>query len=83
MPDSLARLILATDKQKATLVASFGSPYLLNQLPGYTSAYLLAWSDAVSTEKAVGRAVSARAPITGKLPITLGPQLPRGFGLSP
>jgi len=83
MPDSLARLILATDKQKASLVASFGSPYLLNQLPGYTSAYLLAWSDAVSTEKAVGRAVSARAPITGKLPITLGPQLPRGFGLSP
>jgi beta-N-acetylhexosaminidase len=81
MPDSLARLVLATEKQKTTLLASFGSPYLLAQLPGYGSAYLLAWSDAPSTERAVGRALSAGAPVTGKLPITLSPLLSRGYGV--
>ena len=81
MPDSLARLVLATEKQKPTLLASFGSPYLLAQLPGYSGAFLLAWSDAPSTEKAVGRAATGRAAVTGKLPITLSPAYPRGFGI--
>jgi len=81
MPDSLAKLIVATEKQKPTVLASFGSPYLLAQLPGYTGGYLLAWSDAPSTERAVGRALSAGVPITGRLPITLAPQYPRGYGV--
>ncbi len=82
MPDSLAKLVLATEKQKPTLLASFGSPYLLSQLPGYSSSYLLAWSDAISTEKAVGKAIAQRAAIGGKLPITLTPQYPRGWGVT-
>jgi hypothetical protein len=82
MPDSLARLILATDRQKPTVLASFGSPYLLSQIPGYGNTFLLAWSDAPSTERAVGRAISANAAITGTLPITLNAQLPRGFGIA-
>jgi beta-N-acetylhexosaminidase len=78
MPDSLARLVLATEKVKPTVVASFGSPYLLAQLPNYAGTYLLAWSNAPSTEKAVGRAVTGQAGIGGTLPITLSPRYPRG-----
>ena len=81
MPDSLAGLVLATDRQKPTVVASLGSPYLLAQLPGYAGTYLIAWSDAPSTERAVARALAAMAPITGHLPITLSPQYPRGAGI--
>jgi beta-N-acetylhexosaminidase len=81
MPDSLARVAVATARERPTIVASLGSPYLLAQLPGYSGGYLLAWSDAPSTERAVGRALAAGAPITGKLPITLSSQFPRGWGL--
>ncbi|MBI4503484.1 MAG: hypothetical protein HY700_20280 [Gemmatimonadetes bacterium] len=81
MPDSLANLMLVVSRQKPTMLASFGSPYLLAQLPGYAGGYLLAWSDAPSTERAVGRALSAGALITGTLPITLSPLLPRGYGV--
>src|SRR5205085_2301493 len=35
MPDSLAKMMLAVSRQKPTVLASFGSPYLLAQLPGY------------------------------------------------
>ncbi len=81
MPDSLARLVLATAAQKPTVVASLGSPYLLNQLPGFSGTYLLAWSDVPATERAVARALAGGAAITGRLPITLGPETPRGFSL--
>lgn len=81
MPDSLARTVLATAPQRATVVASLGSPYLLAQMPGYASGYLLAWSDSPATERAVARALAGSAPVTGRLPITLSPQYPRGFGI--
>ena len=81
MPDSLSHLILTTSRKKTTLLASFGSPYLLSQLPGYSGAYLLAWSDAPATERAVGRVLSAGAPITGTLPITLSSGFQRGYGV--
>jgi beta-N-acetylhexosaminidase len=81
MPEPLAQLVLAAERQKPAFVASLGSPYLLAQLPGYAGGYLLAWSDALSTERAVAQALTGQAPITGKLPITLSPQYPRGFGI--
>ncbi len=81
MPDSLARLVLATDRRVPTVVASLGSPYLLAQLPGYAGAYAIAWSDAPATERAVARALSGGAVVTGRLPITLSPDFPRGFGI--
>lgn len=81
LPDSLAALIGATAAAKATLLVSLGSPYLLNQLPGFGGTYLLAWSDAPATERAVARALTGAAPITGKSPVALPPQWPKGSGL--
>jgi beta-N-acetylhexosaminidase len=81
LPDSLVTLIQQTDRQKPTTLVSLGSPYLLNQVEGYSGSYLLAWSDFLATELAVARALAGGAPITGKLPITLSEDYPLGFGV--
>ncbi len=81
LPDPLAGLILSTERRTPTVLASFGSPYLLAQLPGFDGAYLLAWSDNAATELAVARAIAANAPITGRLPITLSSTHSRGHGI--
>lgn len=81
LPDSLAALIGATAARQPTILVSFGSPYLLNQLPGYTGAYLIAWSDVLATERAVAYALAGGAPITGHLPITLNADDPIGSGI--
>ena len=82
LPDSLAVLINATAQTKATVLVSFGSPYLLNQLPGFGGAYLLAWSDVPATERAVADALTGRAALTGRSPVALAPGQPRGAGIS-
>lgn len=81
LPDSLGALILATDSGMPTVVASLGSPYLLDALPGFSGAYLIAWSDTRFTEEALARALTGSAPITGRLPISLGDEYPVGSGL--
>jgi beta-N-acetylhexosaminidase len=80
LPDSLARLIAATDSAKPSVLVSFGSPYLLGQVPTVGS-YLIAWSDVRATERAVARALLGYSPIGGHLPIRIPPAYPLGWGL--
>jgi beta-N-acetylhexosaminidase len=80
LPDSLARLIMATDSVKPTVLLSLGSPYLLNQTPTVKS-YLIAWSGVRAAERAAGRALLGWSPIRGKLPIRIPPGYPIGHGL--
>ncbi len=80
LPDSLARLIVTTDSVKPTLLVSLGSPYLLSQAPGVKS-YLIAWSGARVSERAVGLALLGQVPIRGRLPIRLPPGYAVGHGL--
>jgi beta-N-acetylhexosaminidase len=79
MPDSLARLIMATDSTRPTVLVSLGSPYLLDQTPTVKS-YLLAWSAVRAAERAVGLALLGQVPIAGHLPIRL-PPYPVGHGI--
>ncbi len=81
MPDSLARLIQQTAGTKPTALVSFGSPYLLSQLPTFRGAFLVAWSDATSAERGAARALAGGAPITGRLPIALNGTYARGHGV--
>lgn len=60
---------LRTANTKVVLV-SFNNPYLQLGLP-LTEAHLLAWSPWTASQRAAARALLGRAPITGKLPITL------------
>jgi beta-N-acetylhexosaminidase len=80
LPDSMARLIMATDSAKPTVLLSLGSPYLLNQAPSVKS-YLIAWSGLRAAERAVARALLGLSPIRGKLPIRIPPAYPIGHGL--
>lgn len=80
MPPDIAALIDSTAARRPTVLASFGSPYLLNQVP-LVRSYVLGWGVRPMNEQAVARALSGLAPITGHLPITLAPDLPRGAGL--
>lgn len=80
LPDSLARLIMATDSVKPTVLVSLGSPYLLNQTPTVKS-YLIGWSGTRAAERAVARALLGWSPIRGTLPISLPPAYPIGHGV--
>jgi beta-N-acetylhexosaminidase len=81
LPDSLARLIQGTATERPTMVVSFGSPYLLAQLPAFPGGYLVAWGANLAAERAAADALTGRGPIGGRLPISLDPQRPRGSGI--
>lgn len=80
IPDSLATLITVTSRSRPTILVSLGNPYLITQLPDVWS-YLIAWRATAIAEQAVARAMAGTTPITGRLPISLPPTYPLGWGL--
>ena len=60
-------------------VVSFGSPYLLAAFPS-VGTYLLAWGGADASQLAAADALLGRAPITGRLPVSIPPLHRRGEG---
>jgi beta-N-acetylhexosaminidase len=80
IPAPLAALISATARHQATVLVSLGNPYLIGQLPEVGS-YLIGWRANAVTEQAVARALAGAAPITGRLPISLPPSYPHGWGV--
>jgi beta-N-acetylhexosaminidase len=79
MPAPVAGLIEATARERPSGLVSFGTPYLLAQVPS-VALYLLAWTDNPLTEEAVAGALTGAA-ITGRLPIELPPGYPWGWGI--
>ena len=80
--DSLAAL--AGELARGTvplIVASLGSPYLIQQMPT-VPAYLVAWADNDITERAVANALLGRADIGGRMPVSLPPSFGVGTGLA-
>jgi beta-N-acetylhexosaminidase len=80
LPAALTELIGRTARERPTVLASLGNPYVLSGLPEVGS-YLIGWRSNAVTERAVARALAGAAPITGQLPISLPPSYPRGWGL--
>lgn len=80
-PRAFVEFLGALRSQGAKVVLlSFGSPYLLLQVPEIGS-YGIAWGGTPSSQKAAARAVSGAAPIRAKLPISIPPLLPIGAGV--
>ena len=79
--DSTHQELLAALKKAGVkyVVVSFGDPYLpaLKPIPTYLAGY----SYTGVTMRAMADAIFGRAPITGRLPVTLEKQYPRGHGL--
>lgn len=81
MAESHAKLIeslLAAGRP--VIVVSYGSPYLLKQVPG-VPAYLATYGWADSSQRAAISALFGEHPVTGTLPVTLPGLFPLGHGL--
>jgi beta-N-acetylhexosaminidase len=78
----VGKLALDTLISRGTpLVAiNFGNPYLLRDFPGLKT-YVVAYGDMQSLQTAAARAILGEIDITGRLPMTLTLQLPRGSGI--
>jgi hypothetical protein len=44
-------------------------------------SYLIGWRSNTVTEQAIARALAGEIAITGRLPISIPPDYPRGWGL--
>jgi beta-N-acetylhexosaminidase len=80
LPEGEAQAIDTIAAHHPTLLISFGSPYLISQVPA-VQAYLLAWTANPTSEMAVARALTGQAPISGKSPIVIPPSWPIGTGV--
>jgi beta-N-acetylhexosaminidase len=80
LPTRLSDLIGGSARARPTVLVSLGNPYLISRLPEVGS-YLIGWRSNPVTEEAVARALAGAAPITGKLPISIPPLYPRGWGV--
>jgi beta-N-acetylhexosaminidase len=80
------RAVLDLVRQLATrgnrpVVVAFGNPYLLQDVP-QAPAYLVAWGGSALAQNAAAAALLGRAPISGRLPITIPGSAPLGTGLT-
>jgi len=68
------------DTGARTVAVSFGSPYILRDLPRLPT-YLCAWGSQPDMQMAAARALLGETSITGRLPVTIPGLAPRGSGL--
>ncbi len=80
LPEPLTTLISSVGRTGPTILISLGNPYLISSLPEVGS-YLIGWRANSVTEQAVARALAGKAAITGRLPIAIPPDYPRGWGV--
>jgi len=80
LPEAWAALADSVAKARPSILVSLGSPYVASQVPSIGS-YLAAWTPSAMMEAAVAKALAGKAPITGKLPISIPPLFGLGSGL--
>ena len=80
LPQQFTALMDSTARKKRTVLITFGSPYLISQVPSIGS-YILGWQSRGMSERAMAAALSGTAPITGKLPISIPGGGPFGYGI--
>ena len=61
------------------VVVSFGTPYLLQQMPS-VPAYVIAWGPSAASQLAAARALLGANDVTGRLPISIPPYASLGSG---
>jgi beta-N-acetylhexosaminidase len=65
---------------KPVVLISFGTPYLLNQVPS-VKAYAVAWGGSESSQRAAALALLGVNAITGRLPTSIPPYVSIGEGI--
>jgi beta-N-acetylhexosaminidase len=72
--------LLAVAPASKIVAVSFGSPYVLRELPALET-YLCAWGSQTDMQTAVARAILGETAITGRLPVTIPGLASRGTGI--
>ncbi len=81
VPEAMSDFVRALAERRVPhIVISFGSPYLLSDLPEAQS-YLLAWSGSEVSQVAAARALFGEIPIRGRTPTRLPPFFDIGDGI--
>lgn len=69
LPDHLVKRITASLKQEPeAVVVSFGSPYILSQIPE-AKHFVCAWGEGEASQRAAAWAVQGKIPFRGKMPV--------------
>ena len=79
-PEGKAAVASLLASGRPVVAVSFGSPYLLRDLPGLET-YLCAYGPQALVQSAAARAVYGEAEIEGRLPVTIPGVAPRGAGI--
>jgi beta-N-acetylhexosaminidase len=66
------RELVRTRQGNGVVVVTFGTPYLLQQIPD-APAYMIAWGTHVASQRAAARALLGEIDITATLPISIPP----------
>lgn len=77
-PKSLVARLAASARR--VIAVSFGTPYLLRELPDLTT-YIAAYGSQPDMQTAVARALFGETAITGRLPVTIPNLAARGAGI--
>jgi beta-N-acetylhexosaminidase len=80
VPQHIASWIDQLAQRHNVIVVSFGNPYLIRQFP-HVGAYVVTYGVSDDLERAVASALLGRAPITGKVPVSLPGFFSAGDGL--
>ena len=70
IPTPVASWIDSLSQQRHVIVAAFGNPYIIAQLPSVGS-YLVTYGVTDDLERAAARAILGESHITGKSPVSL------------
>lgn len=80
-PESARKLLADLAPRVSTIAVSFGTPYLLREIPS-VGTYVCAYGIQPVMQLAAVHALFGEAPVSGKLPITIPGLAPRGTGIT-
>jgi beta-N-acetylhexosaminidase len=81
LPDELTDFVtMLSETGVPHIVVSFGSPYLIRDLPDIR-AYMIAWSGSEASQSAAARALFGEFEISGKVPTRIPPLFEIGDGI--
>ncbi len=81
VPEVASKLLADLAPHVPTIAISFGTPYLLREIPT-AGTYVCAYGIQPVMQLAAVHALFGEAPVTGKLPVTIPGLAPRGTGIT-
>jgi beta-glucosidase-like glycosyl hydrolase len=81
MPADHGRILRQLAGKHRVVFVSFGSPYIVRQVPPDVDTILLGYGHAACMQRACAGVLTGRITATGRLPFTVSDEYPFGFGV--